>query len=271
MRYLKLFEQFEQFEYIDFTETESYKDGDYHQAIMDIGYNEWQRKKGNIESSIDMFEYVRSNFGDEFVMMIQIGNYNRQVTNGGHNQYWDNGYASENTNGFMSNHTDCINLSNMIKSIKKSLLYTKYEITKKVVSIMEECEDLLKDFEDRCDDCEGQGYIDEKCDECNGDGGVTANCDDCGGSGEDDEGGLCDNCDGSGEMEEPCYKCNGDGNMSDECNACGGSGGGYLGVDILDTPYYALSDEFMEDCNDYSKRLIDSYIDTQKLFKNINK
>jgi hypothetical protein len=257
MKYIKLFENFK---FFDFKETEDYQQGDYHQAIMNVGYNAYNKE--NIESAEDMFEYVESNFGKDFKMLIQIGNYNYQVGNGGHSQYWHNGYASQGSSGCMADHKDCDNLKDMIESIRHSIFYKKYTTPKLVVRMMEEYKNILDEYDERCDECNGQGYKDEDCDNCHTNGTIEDSCDYC-------DGDDCEECGGKGYIEEDCFDCNGQGYISYDCEYCD-NGYNELHVDHLDDPYYNISDKFMEECNDFAKRVIDNYYNVNKAFKNIN-
>lgn len=61
-----------------------------HQALLDITYDEWQKHKG--WSMEDMLQYA-SSFGEVVELAVLLGKYNQQVNNGGHTQYFDNGYG----------------------------------------------------------------------------------------------------------------------------------------------------------------------------------
>ena len=67
---------------------------DYHQTILNIGYKWWQNQfNPNKNEYIDMIDYMADTYGEIFAGLILIGKYNQQVTNGGHTQYYGNGYA----------------------------------------------------------------------------------------------------------------------------------------------------------------------------------
>ena len=76
----------------DIIATESFKDGDTHQAIMDIAYKEWQKHEN--QEYHHMLTWAAWNMGEWAKLAIMLGKYNQQVCNGGHRQYYDNGYAS---------------------------------------------------------------------------------------------------------------------------------------------------------------------------------
>ena len=73
------------------------KDGtirhDYHQTILNIGYKWWQRVENKNMSYLNMIDYMSETYGEIFAGFILVGKYNQQVGNGGHCQYYDNGYA----------------------------------------------------------------------------------------------------------------------------------------------------------------------------------
>ena len=82
---------------------------DCHQTILNIGYNWWQKSSEDPErtkKSIDykdMIDYISETYGEIYAGLILIGKYNQQVTNGGHFQYYDNGYA-DGVGGCMNEH-----------------------------------------------------------------------------------------------------------------------------------------------------------------------
>ena len=72
------------------------KDGeefDYHQTILNIGYKWWQRAENKNMSYLNMIDYMAETYGEIFAGFILVGKYNQQVCNGGHFQYYGNGYA----------------------------------------------------------------------------------------------------------------------------------------------------------------------------------
>lgn len=77
----------------------SYQNGETWQAILNIGYNMWQTSKQDL-SYTDMINWTRIEYGEFAAFCILVGKYNQQVTNGGHMQYWDNGYAGDNEEDF---------------------------------------------------------------------------------------------------------------------------------------------------------------------------
>lgn len=67
---------------------------DYHQTILNIGYEWLQRVENKNMSYLNMIDYMAETYGEIFAGFILVGKYNQQVCNGGHFQYYDNGYAS---------------------------------------------------------------------------------------------------------------------------------------------------------------------------------
>ena len=70
----------------------SFQEGDVLQAILNIGYDKW--KTSDDLAYDDMTTWMRIEFGALAEFCILAGKYNQQVNNGGHEQYFDNGYAS---------------------------------------------------------------------------------------------------------------------------------------------------------------------------------
>ncbi len=73
----------------------------YHQSIMNIMYEQWQKE--DAMSYSDILNWFETNYGSLAKFAVLIGKYNQQVCNGGHIQYFHNGYA-DGEGGFMSDH-----------------------------------------------------------------------------------------------------------------------------------------------------------------------
>jgi len=71
-----------------------YDEYDYHQTIMNIMYEHWQRDdvKMNYREILEWFELE---YGVLARFAVQIGKYNQQVCNGGHFQYYHNGFMGD--------------------------------------------------------------------------------------------------------------------------------------------------------------------------------
>lgn len=242
------------FKYFD-----SYLEGDLHQSILDLGYCWWQNK--NVDSYYSMVDRMSKKFGDEFGLLILLGKYNQQVENGGHVQYFDNGYASVNSSGYGS-HTDIELHEEMIELLENSEL-SNNNLGRKVLDIMKIFSENLQYIDNlRCEECNASGEIEGDCYNCNGNGQIYDDCPECGGSGEigDDE---CSECGGSGEIEVVCDECGGDGTVYEQCPECDGTGEINIEDMIdssLDNKYYKYSTEWMEYLNKYSeKKMFDKF------------
>lgn len=125
-----------------------------HQAIMDMGYNAYQ-KEGDWHYQ-DMLDFVRLTYGEIAMLAIMVGNYNYQVENGGHMQYLDNGYASEGKDPRKD--PNCGLAQQLLDSLKKTKLST-LEHGKITTEILSEFIDrtVNRDFNDR-DDYEEDDY-----------------------------------------------------------------------------------------------------------------
>ena len=118
-----------------------FNDDGLHQALLNIAYDEWQ-KHDNWDME-DMLDYARS-FGDIVKLAVLLGKYNQQVQNGGHSQYFDNGYSgSHNYKGHTGDYYnyDIPLTLNMLNLMMKHGLNTT-ENGKAVVKIIEEFIDI---------------------------------------------------------------------------------------------------------------------------------
>lgn len=89
---------------------EDIENSGYHQSILNIMYNSWVVDHESF-SYEEMIHNFRSNYGDLAAFAVLVGKYNQQVCNGGHYQYFMNGYAGKDKNQCISLHRDLINLS----------------------------------------------------------------------------------------------------------------------------------------------------------------
>jgi len=177
-----------------------------HQAILDVAYDKWQSEK---EWGMgEMLAYAENDLGRIARFAVQVGKYNQQVTNGGHAQYYDNGYASDG-GGCFGSHEGFEFHEQMIADMETFDIEDKIIHGAEVLRIMKE---LLDVGPGTCDGCDGQGGYETEGEE-------------------DDDGEWTD-----GEWED-CYTCNGDGEDEDML--------GY--TDHLDTQYYKVYEAFMID------------------------
>ena len=159
------------------------------QSILDIGYEKWQARDEVSEkwSYNDMVDWVGENFGEFAKMAILLGKYNQQVTNGGHVQYFDNGYAPYDGEGCFNRYDNIGLHENMVELMKKFGLDTKTELSSKVFDIASRMELEIDDepyIEDTCYECYGSGEVEEYNDDCSEYEYVS--CPNCGGSGLDE-------------------------------------------------------------------------------------
>lgn len=108
-------------------------DNDFHQATLNIMYNKWRNnhKKYSYKEILDWFEKTYDSFAKFAVL---IGKYNQQVCNGGHIQYFNNGYANGD-GGCFNEHSSSIPLhKELIRLFKQTEL--KDEISIKVLEIL---------------------------------------------------------------------------------------------------------------------------------------
>jgi len=173
--------------------------------------------------------------------------YNSQVNNGGHYQYYDNGYAGTNSKN-IDIHDDFVNL------FKELDMIDILPSGKKVFDIIKKFELDLEDEIETCNYCGGSGV--EDCRSCSGDGELY--CTECDGEGEiDDE--SCSNCSGSGRIT--CEDCEGSGQTP--CDNCDGYGESDTGVEEpntsmwnkLDDEWYEIDDDIRKEFDDYLKSL----------------
>ena len=154
---------------------ENYKSGDFHQALLDIAYGDWQEHDANIiheakyraargdegilviagtRKEIDewwamnmktgmrsfmsdlvirptekqwsygeMLDSARAKYGELFFTMTLVGKYNQQVCNGGHRQYFDNGYGERDGGGFGDSHDMSLPLhGELLKAFEENIL-----------------------------------------------------------------------------------------------------------------------------------------------------
>lgn len=260
LKYFQIYESVEMPEFINqdklkylFLKNEDFANGDVHQAIIDLAHDEWHKNKD--WGYGDACNWLQKNFGNLALLAMYLGKYNYQVGNGGHSQYFYNGYASSDSKGFSSNYEDIDNHENFVELFKQLNLYNLLPSGKEAYDIISKFELDLIDEVEKCDYCGGNG--EEECSNCSGDGNIE--CDVCDGQGEDEEGNRCDNCDGKGSIE--CGDCEGRGGYT--CEECDGQGEVETGNKIpetrawntLDDKWYKINDKLMEEFNDYLKNL----------------
>lgn len=77
---------------------EDFSKGDVHQGIINIAYEEYKHNTYD-----EFLSKIEEKYGQLTYFCILLSNYNAQVCNGGHLQYFDNRYASSGTKLFGKN------------------------------------------------------------------------------------------------------------------------------------------------------------------------
>jgi len=125
-------------------EDEDFQAGDIHQSILNVMYDRWN--EGNDDKSYaDMIHWMQIEYGSTAAFAVLIGKYNQQVENGGHFQYFDNGYASINDDKSDDLlHEDLIGLFRYLK-------YDESSLGKKVFNILQDFQ-ITANYDDDDDD-----------------------------------------------------------------------------------------------------------------------
>lgn len=243
----------------------SFSKGDVFQALINIIHDKWQESNMSYD---DILNWILENLGKLPLFAMFLAKYNYQVSNGGHSQYFDNGYASSKTKGFGSNYDNIDKHEDFVNLFKELDMINILPSGKKIYNIINNFE---LEFEDN-EECPYCSYGKAECSKCHGDGSID--CEECNGSGEDDDENACSNCDGDGRLE--CPNCNGNGNV--DCEECDGSGDNpnndktpYTKEwERLDDEWYEIDDDVVKEFNDYlisltlDNQSIKSLIETQK-------
>lgn len=214
--------------------------GEILQAFYNINYSEHE---GNLQQ-------IEKKLGKLPTFLELFGNYDGQVNNGGHQQYLDNGYASEHTSGFGGNHTETEQHEYFVELFRK--LNMPSVLGEKAYNIIQSFEYDGAPEPESCYNCDGNGYA--ECKECGGD--TRIECPECYGEGTDEDGEEdCPECGGDGTVD--CDECD---NGEIECDECGGSGevepDAETGQwDHLDNEWYDINEEVEEKLNNYLKSL----------------
>lgn len=226
-----------------------FAEGEIFQALVNIGYGEGR-------SHNEVVDWISDKFGELPVLCILLGIYASQVYNGGHYQYFDNGYASSGSFGTNGHYNDIENHEELVYLFETLGIVDLVKKGKEAFNVINNFELEFGDDIETCTNCGGSGTI--ECYDCGGSSEV--NCVNCGGSGENaDSDEDCGNCNGDGIT--PCETCDGEGET--ECEDCGGSGD-YVGErdviqtrtwDKLDEKWYDISEEFLEEFDKYVKGL----------------
>ena len=229
---------------------DDYEKKNYHQCLLNVVYNDWQTvdRAAQILSRPELswgYDDALNNavkkYGPITKLATLIGKYNQQVGNGGHFQYFDNGYANEG-GGCMSNHDpdELILHQDMIDS-------------------MEECKDLfdccpqyhpvleiMKRFQPEVDT---EAYDECECYNCNGSGTVSREDEEDEDAGEWED--QCDDCDGTGY--EQCENENRGMLLNQSC------------LDQLDKEYYQVMEGWMNCLNEIFGKVLNQIVKPVKI------
>lgn len=242
----KIFEAKEEVNILDIMSLDSYKNGDYSNAIVDFVNNNYGREK--------VTDFPKE-INDVINLIIMMNNYIYQVGNGGHIQYYHNGYASTDIGGFGGHHSNIETHLEMMKLLKNSDLYNS-PMMKKIYEILEGFAEYMKHYaeygNDDCDACDGSGWEQMNCDYCNGEGTVDY-----------------------GDGEETCGECGGSGEEDIDCSQCGGEGKEEINDDllsVLDGKLFQFNTDGIEkELNVYAGKYIKAIVDTANMVQNLNK
>jgi len=249
MRHIKSFKLFEankEVNILDIMNLDSYKEGNYSGAIVDFVNNNYGREK--------VTDFPKE-INNAINLIIMMNNYVYQVGNGGHLQYYENGYASRGSSGFGGHHSDIETHLEMMELLKGSDLYNS-PMMKTIYGVLEGFADYMKRYaeygNDDCDACDGSGWEQMNCDYCNGEGTVD-----------------------HGDGEETCEECGGSGEEDIDCSQCGGEGKEEINVDLLnrldDKLYQFHTDDIEKELNEYAGKYINAIVDTANMVQNLNK
>lgn len=114
---------------------EDYKKGDVHQAILNLVYDHWRSRKGATYG--DAIAWAELELGPVAAFAVLFGKYNYQVCNGGHDQYFDNGYASG--GGRVSLFGDpVLDLHKKMVKLFRELKFDSTKLGREILAILEE-------------------------------------------------------------------------------------------------------------------------------------
>lgn len=174
------------------------------------------------------FLNILENIDERCLLVRLFGNYHYQVNNGGHYQYFDNGYAStENIDKgcFSKKVIDCDIHKEMIALVEKYFPTNTY--TTYFINILSTFLTTIQEVD--CEMCGGNGFIEEEVD-----------CEMCGGNGFVEEDCECLDCHGEGTIkdESECWMCHGEGSIKDDYEV--------VDSDFIDKQYYEIEDKILQ-------------------------
>lgn len=140
---------------------------DIHQSILNVAHQYWQEECVTYEETLN---YMQSHYfgSDLFVMLAK---YNYQTENGGHYQYYDNGFASseKNQNPFHGEY-DNINIHERMLDVIKNHELSQTDIGRQVIEIMNKFSSAFgivdkSSYWHDADNGNDDGYITQECDD----------------------------------------------------------------------------------------------------------
>jgi len=136
-------------------------DANFIMDMREVFYNMYSDKENqDIDSIDDMVYYAFENYGILPGFTILLSNYNGQVNNGGHIQYFGNGYASSGSSGAFQSHDDLEMHDVMLDAWKESGFNKFSKSGRKAFEVAQEFE--IERAEDDCSYCGGSGQEEEE-------------------------------------------------------------------------------------------------------------
>lgn len=139
---------------VDAHEAEEGKTTGTWQGIMNACYDVWQDEADNrVNSYEDLTAFARMQYGLGAEFAVLLGKYNQQVCNGGHAQYFDNGYGSTGKGGCFVDHDNIDLHYRLIELFKELNIAEKIdsEVAKTLLTCLEGFEVIEEDGEDEGD------------------------------------------------------------------------------------------------------------------------
>ena len=133
----------------------------YHQAILDVFFDETIIENINITTYEEIIARARD-INDIYALAILLGKYNQQVLNGGHDQYFFNGYSHSYNNELL------MDLHDQLLVLVEEC-YPNVEIKDKLLNVLSDFS--VDTYHNDCSVCGGAGMVaGDICYECGGSG-----------------------------------------------------------------------------------------------------
>lgn len=104
------------------------------QSLLDFCYVDWNLPENKGWSLEDMLNNARFTYGEVVELACLLGKYNQQVTNGGHMQYFDNGYSGSHPKRF-SEYDYSVPLAERMVELLEQFKLSETELGKQVTKI----------------------------------------------------------------------------------------------------------------------------------------